>query len=69
MSTPDGLALLSALRDALRTPDGRRVAGELAAELRRVLDGVDDGVDPVVSEAARLLARGQRRTRARGGHR
>lgn len=69
MSAPDGMALLAALRDAVRTPDGRRVVGELAVEIRRVLDGVDEHVDPVVSEAARLLARRQPRARARGGRR
>ncbi len=57
---PDGLALLRAIRDAARTPEGRYVLGELAVEVRTVLDS-DDDANPVATEAMRLLERSRRR--------
>lgn len=64
VSIPDPIALLKAIRDVVRTSEGRRLLGEMAAEVRRVLDA-DDSADPVAAEAARLLARARRRDRHR----
>lgn len=41
---PDGLAVLRAVADAARTPEGHRLVGELAAEVRGAL--TDDGIAP-----------------------
>lgn len=52
-TTTDGLALLAAIRDALATPSGARLAREIKGLLAR-LDQEDDSAE---SYAARAVAR------------
>lgn len=58
-AAPDGLLLLVALRDALATPQGAR----LAREIRALLKQADDADEDSGSYAARVVARAFARTK------
>jgi hypothetical protein len=66
VSTPDGLALVRAVRDALGTAEGRRLARELAHELQRAADEAAER-DPTGTYADELLTRARRADRRRRG--
>jgi hypothetical protein len=57
----DGIAFLAAVRDALATPDGAR----LAREIRTLAERIDDSGDPNATYASRLVARAYARAETR----
>lgn len=68
MSAPtDGTALIEALRDAAKTPRGRRSIAELVNEIRRAIEGADGDLEPAAKYAAELF--GRRSRRRKGGAR
>lgn len=61
---PDGLALLSAIRNALATSEGRAVAREIVRELR-LADDEAASTDPVGAEVDAAFARARSADRRR----
>jgi hypothetical protein len=67
MSTAEALALLSAVRDALSTPDGARIAREIRVLVARADECEVDGSGYAARVVARAYARAERRpSRPRG---